>query len=337
VIGDSSVRDAVVEGLTAEVPQAEREAARTPPYPLPAAQRASRDRLVRVLVDRLPAEGNGPLTVTRVRGTPIPYRNEVASLQRPGRFDFGDAACALLAVGALDDADVEALAELLPRYCGFRRQQVLNRLALDALDEARAAAARVPDGLSWVAYRDIAGVLADRGDTKGFFADWKHYEARQDRAGMTELKRRLVVGVARKDGWQAALAVTRDKRVGPEFARFAFDAFLDGDVEGLRRLFAGAAAGVLSEEDELTMLARAVRAASGHNPETDHPLLGEIVDRIIAVDPTTDKATMRWRDGQLFALWPAYGEQATLDRVRSAVRTPRYKRELTTLARDLGR
>jgi hypothetical protein len=335
VIRDSSVREAVVAGLTAEVTEAEREAARTPPYPLPAARRAPRDRLVRELVDRLPAEGDGPLTVTRVRGTPIPYRSEVASLERPGRFDFGDAACALLAVGALDDADVTALAELLPAHCGIRRQQVLNRLALDELDEARAAAGRIAAGFSWVAYRDIAGVLADRGDTTGFFADWKHYEARQDRTGMANLKRRLVVGVARKDGWEAALAVTRDKRVGPEFARFAFDAFVDGDVEGLLRLFAGDAAGVLSEQDELSTLARAVRAASDHNPERDHPVLGEIVDRIIAVDPSTDKATMRWRDAELFGLWPAYGEQATLDRVRKAVRTPGYKRELTTLARDL--
>jgi hypothetical protein len=274
--------------------------------------------------------------VTRVRGSVVSYRSEVASLGRSSRFDFGDAACALLAVGALDDTDVETLAGLLPASCGIRRQQVLNRLALGELDVAREVAGRIADGLSWVAYRDIAGTLADEGDTAGFFADWKHYEARQDRAGMADLKQRLVVGVARKGGWQAALAVTRDKRIGPEFARFSFHTFLDGDVEGLARLLAGEAAGVLSEEDELTTLARAVRAAAGRNPESDHPMLGGIVDRIIAVDPTTDKATMRWRDAELFGLWPAYGEQATLDRVHSAVRTPSYKRELTTLARDIG-
>jgi len=44
---------------------------------------------------------------------------------------------------------------------------------------------------------------------------------------------------------------------------------------------------------------------------------------------------MRWRDGELFGLWPAFGEQATLDRVRAAVRTPQYRRELKVLARDL--
>jgi hypothetical protein len=87
--------------------------------------------------------------------------------------------------------------------------------------------------------------------------------------------------------------------------------------------------------DECGLLSRAVRAAAGHNPERDHPLLPGIVDRIIAVDPTTDKTTMRWRDAELYGLWPAYGEQATLDRVRAAVRTPQYRRDLKTLARNL--
>lgn len=329
--------DSLVEGLTAQVPAAEREAASNPPYPVPAAHRGPRERLLRELVDRLPADGDGPLTASRPKGRPVAYRQEVASLQRASRFDFGDAACALLAVGALDDADVAALVEHLPPYCAIRRQQALVHLERDEVDEARAAAGTIADGLAWVAHRDIGGVLADRGDAAGFFAGWKHYEARQDRTGLADLKRRLVAGVARAHGWRAALEVSGDKRVGPDFARFAFVAFLDGDVEGLHRLFAGAAAGILTESDELTMLARAVRAAAGHNPEHDHPLLGEIVDRIIAVDPTTDKATARWRDAELFGLWPAYGEQATLDRVRSAVRTPNYRRELTTLARDLDR
>jgi hypothetical protein len=44
---------------------------------------------------------------------------------------------------------------------------------------------------------------------------------------------------------------------------------------------------------------------------------------------------LRWRDADLFVLWPAYGEQATRDRVRATVRTPRYRRELTVLARNL--
>lgn len=334
----TSMTDLLVEGLTAVVTKAEREAASRPPYPTPAARIRPRDGLLRELVARLPADADegGPATVTRIKGRTRAYRSVVSSLGRPPGFDFGDAACALLAVGALTDPDVETLAEFLPTYCGVRRQQVLNRLAADDLAGARAAADRIADGLAWVGYRDIAGALADRGDAAGFFALWKSYAAGRDRDGMADLKRRLVTGVARQAGWRAALAVTEDKRVGAGFARFAFSAFPAGDVEELRHVLAGEAAGFLSEMDELTLLARAVRQASGHNPERDHPLLADIVDRIIAVDPTIDKATMRWRDAELFGLWPAYGEQATLDRVRAAVRTPSYRRELTVLARDLG-
>jgi hypothetical protein len=330
-----SLLDIVIHGLTAHVTDIEREAASMPPYPIPAAQRAPRDRLLHELETRLLSQGDGPLTVTRIQGRPVSYRSEVASLgRRPGYFDFADAACALLAVGALDDTDVEMLAEFLPAYCGMGRQLVLNRLATDDLAEARTAAEQLADGLSWIGYRDIGAMLADRGDTEEFFTDWKRYAAGRDRTGMAEIRKRLVIGVARKEGWQAALAITRDKRVGPGFAKFAFYAFPAEDVEGLQGLLAGAAAGVLTEMDELSLLARAVRAASGDDPERNHPLLDEIVDRIIAVDPTVDKATMRWRDLELYLLWPAFGEQVTLDRVRSAVRTPRFRWDLTTLARD---
>lgn len=324
------MRELLVEGLTAPVTEAEREAASRPPYPVPAARIAPRDGVLHLLAAHLPAVGDGPLTVTRVRGTPVSYRAQVTSLGRPGRFDFADAACALLAVGALADADVEALAGLLPSYCGIRRQQVLNRLAAGELAEARAVAGRIEHDRS-VAYRDIGAWLADRGDAAGFFSDWKRYEAGRDRHGMAGLRRRLVVGVAAHEGWRAALAVAGDKRIGPAYARHAFESWPVADLDGLRR----AVTGVLSELDELSVLATAVRLASGHNPERDHPLLGEIVDRIIAVDPATDRATMRWRDAELFGLWPAYGEQATLDRVRAAVRTPSYRRELRVLARDL--
>ncbi|RZS43575.1 hypothetical protein EV193_102555 [Herbihabitans rhizosphaerae] len=314
---DRSLAEVIVKGLTAPVTETER------------------DRLLRELESRLPTDGDGPLTVTRIHGTPVAYRGVVRSLGKPDRFDFGDATCALLAVGALDDTDVDALIEHVPSYCGVRRQQVLNRLAAGDLAGARAAADLIADGRSWVGYRDIGTVLAERGDVDEFFGDWKRYVAGKDRDGMVVLKKKLITAVARDEGWQAALAVTKDKRVGSAFAKFAFAGFpAVGDVAGLRRVFAGDATGVLSEIDQLSMLAQTVRAASGHNPDRDHPLLDEIVNRIIAVDPTTDKATMRWRDAELFALWPAFGERSTLDRVRAAIRTPRYRRELTKLPRE---
>ncbi|TQS46032.1 hypothetical protein [Cryptosporangium phraense] len=327
------VLDVVVQGLTAPATAAEREAMASPPYPVPAAWAAPRDRLLRELGDRLPATGDGPPTVTRTLGAPRPFRDVVRSLGRPGPFRFADAACALLAAGALDDSDVDELVALLPGTCGIRRQQVLNRLTADDLEGALAAADRIPGDTGWAGHRDVAAVLADRGDAAGFFAGWKRYAAGQHRDGMAALKGRLVTGVARAQGWPEALAVTQDKRIGPGFASDAFSAF-GADVEGLSQVLAGEAAGVLPEIDELSVLVPALVAASGRDPERDHPLLAPILDRIVAVDPTTDKATMRARDHLLFSLWPAIGEHPTLDRVRKAVRTPSLRRELTRLPRE---
>lgn len=332
---DASVADVLIAGLTAPVSDAESEAARRPPYLTPPSQAPLRGRLLRELTARLPDEGDGPPVITRILAGPRPYRSKVSLLAQSAGFDFSDAACALLAAGALDDADVSAVVGFLPSCSGFRRQLVLNRIAVGDLEGARAEADRVGE-YRWTGYRDIAAVLADGGDVPGFLADWKRYSAGRSRDWMQDLKRRLVIGVAKNEGWRAALAVIGDKRIGATFARYAFSALPEGDVEGLQRLLEGKAAGVLSEKDELGLLVQAVCAATGKAPERDHPLLGAIVDRIIAVDPTTDKATMRWRDGKLVALWPAFGEQATLERVRSAVRTPVWKRELTELAREVN-
>jgi hypothetical protein len=324
--------DVLFEGLTAPVTDEGRRESISPPYPAPAALVAPRDIVLRELEARLPADGDGPMTVTRALGPVRPYRVEVNLLRRRDVFEFADAACALLAIGALTDDDVETLRPYLPAWCGIDRQQVLNLLACDDIVAARMAADQIRNDTGWKGHRDIAATLADQGDAAEFLAGWKSYAATKDRHDMTDLKRRLVEGVARTAGREAALALTADKRLGPAFAMHAFTSF-GGDVDGLRQVLAGT--GVLSELDQLTLLAEAVRQASGKDPERDHPYLHELVDRIIAVDPSTDRATMRTRDRLLFSLWPSMGEQATLDRVRKAIRTPQYKRELKLLPRDL--
>jgi hypothetical protein len=231
----------------------------------------------------------------------------------------------------LDAPAAERVAGHLPPHSGFRRQLVRNSLAAGDLAAAARHAAAMGSN-AWVGHREIGAAHATAGDAAAFFAGWKSYNAREARNRIADLKRTLVSAVAGRQGWQAALAVTKDKRIGPDFALYAFDA--EADVDGLLALFGGDAAGVLTQADELVVLVRAVCAATPRNPDRDHPRLAEIVDRIITVEPST-KDTMRWRDGQLFRLWPAIGEQPTLDRVRKAVRTPSIKRELKVLARDL--
>ncbi|AEV84228.1 hypothetical protein ACWT_3205 [Actinoplanes sp. SE50] len=320
--------DVLIEGLTA-VGIDEKS---SPGPSTPVALIAARGIVLRELEDRLPADGDGPFTVTRSLGPVRSYRAEVDLLRRRGGFSLADAACALLAVGALTDDDVAALLPHLPASCGIGRQRVLNRLADDDLGAARAAADRIRGDTGWKGHRDIAAVLADRGDAAEFLAGWKSYRAATDRHGMGELKRRLVEGVARTAGWAAALELVGDKRFGPALAVHAFTAF-GADVDGLRRVLGRT--GVLAELDQLAVLSSAVLRASGTDPVRNHPYLDELVDRIIAVDPSADRATMRTRDRLLFSLWPAMGETATLDRVRRAVRTPQYRRELTRLPRDL--
>ncbi|GAA3453606.1 hypothetical protein [Dactylosporangium matsuzakiense] len=327
-----SLVDALIQGLTAPVSEAQRAAYASPPYPTPPTLVAPRASVLGELEARLPADGDGPMTVTRVLGPVQPYRLQVRSLRRPGPFRFADAACALLAVGAVTDDGAETLRPHLPPSCGIGRQQVLNRLAADDITGASAAADRIEGGTGWKGHRDIAAALADRGDAAGFFAGWKRCAPAKDRHGLADLKRRLVEGVARASGWEAALALTADKRLGPAFAMHAFTAF-GADVDGLRRVLAGV--GALPELDQLTLLAEAVRQAAGKDPASDHPYLPELVDRIIAVDPATDRAIVRTRDWLLFSLWPAMGEQATLERARKAIRTPQYKRELHRLPRDV--
>ncbi|MCA2210910.1 hypothetical protein [Nocardia rosealba] len=333
-----SLKDTLVAGLTLPISDVEREAARTPPYSIPAAVVPIRDRVLEELVSRLPSAGDEPPTVTRVLSRPRDYRFEVQMLACSQRlFEFADATCALIAVDALTSDEVDSIAPLLPESCGFRRQQVLNRIAAGDLAGARALATRIDDGYAWRAYRDIGFALADRGDVKGFFADWKRYAAGQDRAGMALLKEHLIAGVARHQDWNAAVTVAANKRIGPSFVCHAFTGFVDAaDVDGLWEVLTGAAQGLLPELGELALLAATIRQATPHNPERNHPLLDTVVDRLIAIDPTADKAVMRGRDSELFALWPAIGEQSTLDRVRKAVRTPGYKRELTTLPREMS-
>ncbi|MGA6205466.1 hypothetical protein ACPESR_11970 [Nocardia testacea] len=77
-----------------------------------------------------------------------------------------------------------------------------------------------------------------------------------------------------------------------------------------------------------------IKIVTGRNPADDRPLLGSVVDCLIAVDPTVENATTRQRDGRLFGLWLAIGEQSTLDRVRGRCSPPSYRRELTVLARN---
>src|SRR5690349_20357007 len=93
--------DLLIEGLTATVSGKEDGASTSLPYPMPGALVTPREIVLRELEACLPPDGDGPMTVTRVLGSVRPYRVEVRLLRHRGEFEFTDAACALLAIGAL--------------------------------------------------------------------------------------------------------------------------------------------------------------------------------------------------------------------------------------------
>ncbi len=91
------------------------------------------------------------------------------------------------------------------------------------------------------------------------------------------------------------------------------------------------------DTDRLFLLVGAVVAASPTDPEVDHPRLPSLLDEIIALDPTSSKDTIRLRNWLLLNLWPAFGDQASLDRAYKAARGPQAKGDLSrTLPRHAG-
>ena len=69
--------------------------------------------------------------------------------------------------------------------------------------------------------------------------------------------------------------------------------------------------------------------------QADHPELEGILDRIIALDPTESKEQSRLRDYALSKTWPLIGQEATLRRMRSAIRAPMLRNEYDRL-RDVA-
>jgi hypothetical protein len=337
-LGRADLLEVLIEALRYEPSERELDAARRPPYPLPRRWRRPRERIVQALQEAVPPDGRDVETITRVRAPIEPYASAVEQFGRPGTFSFSDSVCLLTAGGVLTIADAHRVAALVDGFDAraLHRQIVLLHLARDDVAAAEAEAERMGPEWAWTAHRSIGRHLARRGDTEAFFARWSTYRAVKDRNEMDRLKGELVEAVGARDGWQRAVELTKDRRLGSAYAEHAFVAPSEnGDVEGLLELFGGPARGVLGEIRELKLLAAALVAAAGPAPPADHPRLGEVLDRVIALDPTADKETMRDRDGILLQLWPAYGEESTLRRARAAARAPWIKRELSALPRDV--
>jgi hypothetical protein len=316
----------------------EREAGRRPPYPIAVALRPHRDRIMKELRSRVTIDGDTPWVVTRILLHQI--RLDPGYVEQIGRdfFEFGDAACALVACAALSLDEAREIIDSMPTYDGrsLRRQIAMTLRDRDRLDEARTEADSI-GAYSWSAHRDIAWKLAVEGDHEAFFKHWADYAAGKERHTMAQLKSTLVWGVAEKHGWEAAVDFAQaEKRLGAGFRGVGISQAAETmSPDQLMEFFAHEAREVITEQGELNLLVAALRRAAPRNPTSEHPLLRQIIDRIMSIDPLIDKATMRSRDSLLFGLWPVMADVETLKRVRKGMRTPWMKREFTKLPRDV--
>jgi hypothetical protein len=326
--------EALLYGYTHE----EQAARLIPPYFIPAALRPHRDRIMSELRSRVKAEGDPPWVVTRMLVNQRRLDPHFVEQLGRGPFEFGDAACALVACSALSIDEAREIIVSVPTRGGdsLRRQIAMTLRDRGMLDEARAEAGLIGE-YSWSAHRDIGWKLAVEGDHEEFFRHWRDYAASKERHGMVLLKTTLVGGVAENHGWQAAVDLAlADKRLGEGFRFTAVGRGVDAmSPDQLSEFFAHDARGLLTEQDELSLLVGALVRAAPRNPTSEHPLLASTLDRIIAIDFRVDRATMRSRDGLLSRLWPAMAEEETLTRMRKALRTPSLKREYTVLPRNV--
>lgn len=326
----------LVEALRHVGTQQHPESAVGRPYQLPSAAQPHRARVLAELDALVLTAHESTPAVTRILGPVQPVSVYAYLVAREAELDFPDAACVLLASAVLSIEDAHVIVQAAPEadLLGLKRQIVLSCLTDDDVVRAHTEAEACGEW-AWVAYRDIADRHAGLGEVEEFFALWRKLAARANRHQMGMLKGKLVRGVAASSGWRAALDLTADKRIGPGYRYQAFLPSADsGDVEMLLEVLAGDAKGELDELSELLLLVRAVVADSPARPAQDHYRVPELVVRLTAIDPTTDKPTMRERDALLAGLWPALGDPATLKSIRRLVRTPMLRRELTVLPRD---
>jgi hypothetical protein len=342
--------DAAADPETSPLPEVVADALRYPyteeewgaghvhPYAIPAALRTHRDRIMRELRSRVEAGGDTPWVVTRMLVDQYRLDSRYLDQLARDRFRFDDAACVLVASAALSIDEAREILLSVPTFRGdsLRRQIVVTLRDRGLLDEARAEASRIGE-YSWSAHRDIGWRLAVDGRHEEFMRHWRDYAAGTGRDRMTRLKAALVRGVAEKHGWESAVALARkDKRLGAGFTLVALRQAAETMSPDQLIAFLGRdAQGYLTEEDELRLLVEALLRVTPRNPTSEHPLLLQTIDRISAIDPLGDKATMRSRDALLARLWPTIADEETLKRVRKEVRTPMLKRELMVLPRQV--
>lgn len=253
----------------------------------------------------------------------------------------------LHAGGLLSDEAFDQARGALPRndliQAWLQRTHVYRLLSQDAVQAAEEAAESERMGEDkWVAWRAIGEYYAGRGNAKEFLDRWSKYQTQKEKDWLNRMRRTLVEQVCRREGWEAAVALVKHKRISTasnaEVMMWAAmqpmtEAF---DVPELNQLFRTREE--FADLDSIARLQLLIDAMTAHweyPAQHDHPQLAEILDQVIAIDHTVSKDQMRRRDYLLGSTWPAIGEKETLKRMRTAMRSPSQKREFNGLAKDV--
>lgn len=330
--------------LNTEYTPEEREELSLPPYPLPA-RLAKHHEVVSAEVDRLRREDfTERICVTTTMARPEPWENLARRLpQRHGDDFFETALTLVFAAGEISTEEAEAVVGGVPNAIARNklRSQIVHALVGrgDLADAHRVSESFEPfHGLDqrFFGHRIIARGFAERGRAGEFFKLWPRLAAGKERDYLGELKGTLVASVAREAGWEAAVGVVADKRVGPAYSGRAFEPLArGGEVDLLLEIFSGGETG-LDDLGQLAVLATALAAKAKTAGEATVEPFTRILHRVIALE-ASDRAVMRARDQLLLSLWPAYPDAAALALARKAARAPRVKAELKTLHPEVTR
>ena len=321
----SGIHSVLIEAVAYEWTPDEVDASRKPPYSNPAPIHSHVEAILAEIDAHLPAEGDGQLVVLRALSAAQSYSSAARGVAR-GRIVLLDAACLLLSARAISIAEAQAICEHQePRAAaGLRRQIVVSHL--DDGDVESAIAATVACGENaYGAMRDIGRWYSRRGDSEGYLRLASKYGGGKDRAGLDEMRAALVRQVSLDQGWEAALALTEDKRIGTaQRINALLPLAKEGRFDELVALFA-ARPELLDQFDQLRVIGSAILAFRG---DSQHPALASHIERVAAIDPSVDKKTMRLRDRLLFMLLPGIRTEESFSRLHAAVRTPLLKRDV---------
>lgn len=317
------IHSVLVDALAYEWTPDEVDASRNPPYVNPASIHSHVAAILAEIEAHLPPEGDGQLVVLRALSTAQFYRFAARDVAR-GRIELLDAACLLLSARAISIAEAEAISQTQEpgAAAGLRRQIVVSHLDNGDVEAAIAATQACGEHAS-EAMRDIGRWYARRGDSKGYLRLVSGYGGGKNRDGLNDMRATLVRKVSLAQGWEAALSLTDDKRIGSAHRVSALLPLTrDGKLDELRALLADRPE-LLDQLDQLYVCSSAILAIQG---EGEHPALAAHIDRIAAIDASADKNTMRRRDQLLNMMLPGVRTDESFARLHAALRTPLLKR-----------